>query len=64
LKKQKFFGLIFSDVAKSAIEAQENLSKNTERANTNQSKTIPKNKNCLGVAVILLGICLRVIFSR
>ncbi len=47
-----------------APEARENLSENTESTNTNQPETAAKSKNCFGVAVILLGICLRVIFSR
>ncbi len=47
-----------------APEVQENLSNNTESVNTNQAKVVTKSKNCFGVAIILLGICLSVIFLR
>jgi glucose/arabinose dehydrogenase len=46
-----------------APEIQENLSENAASANTNQPETAMKSKNCFGAAIIILGICLRVIFS-
>ncbi len=42
---------------------QENLTENAESTNTNQTEAAIKSKNCFGVAVILLGVCLRVIFQ-
>ncbi len=46
----------------SAPEAQENLVENTENANAKQPESTPKSGSCFGVAVVLFGICLRLIF--
>jgi glucose/arabinose dehydrogenase len=45
-----------------APEAQENSVENTENANEKQPEPAPKSGNCFGVAAILFGIFLRLIF--
>ncbi|MBA4184124.1 MAG: PQQ-dependent sugar dehydrogenase [Acidobacteria bacterium] len=45
-----------------APEAQENLVENIENANAKQPESTPKSGNCFGVAAVLFGICLRLIF--
>jgi glucose/arabinose dehydrogenase len=50
-----------------ASEAKRNVSEITENAessNTKPPETAAKNGNCFGAAMILLGVCLRVIFSN
>ncbi len=46
----------------SAPEAQESLIENTENANAKQPESAPKSENCFGVAALLFGIFLRLIF--
>ena len=47
-----------------APEAPKNIFENAESANTKPPETAAKSGNCFGAAMILLGVCLRVVFSK
>ncbi|MDQ3749861.1 MAG: glucose/sorbosone dehydrogenase [Acidobacteriota bacterium] len=63
-----FSGVIYyvrkkdSTTIAAAPEAQENLVENTENVNTEQPESTPKSGSCFGVAAVLFGIFLRLIF--
>lgn len=45
-------------------QANENAPANSQAAPVNSSGDAPKSKNCFGLAVIFIGVCLRAIFSN